>query len=110
MARATWSLLLSLQTDVEHDKFMPHCSSNPRDPLERQKVKVAHAQRAWGERERGRLNVGMGVQGAVHVYRRAARTGAAGRDGEVFGVRGAPPETMCALGERCAAERRLSAV
>jgi len=68
---------LSLQTDVEHDEFMSYRSGDPWDPLERQKVKVAYAQRVWGERERGRLDVGVGVQGAVYVNRRAARAGAA---------------------------------
>ena len=68
---------LSLQTDVEHDEFMSYRGSDPWDPLERQKVKVAHTQRVWGERERSRLDVGVGVQGAVYVNRRAARAGAA---------------------------------
>jgi len=89
---------------------MSYRGSDPRDPLERQKVKVAHAQRAWGEGERGRLDVGVGVQGAVYVNRRAARAGAARRNGEVFRVGRAPSETVRALGERRTAERRLAAV
>ena len=87
---------------------MSHRGRDPWDPLKRQKVKVAHAQRTWGERERGRLDVSVGVQGAVYVNRRAARTGGTRRDGEVFGVGRTPPETMRALGERGSAERRLA--
>ena len=106
-----WStIFFSLQTDVEHDEFMSYRGSDPRDPLERQKVKVAHAQRAWGEGERGRLDVGVGVQGAVHVNRRTARAGTARRNGKVFRIGRAPSETMRALGERCTAERRFTAV
>jgi hypothetical protein len=104
------SLFVSLQADVEYDKLVPYRGSNPRDALERHKVKVTHTQRARCERERGRFDVTMGVQGAVHVYRRAARTGVARRDGKVFRVGRAPPETMCTFGERCAAQRWLAAV
>jgi len=89
---------------------MSHRGRDPWDPLERQKVKVAYAQRTWGERERGRLDVSVSVQGAVHVNRRAARTGAARRDGEVFGIGRTPPKTMRALGKRGSAERRLAAM
>jgi hypothetical protein len=71
------NIFFSLQTYVEHDELMAYRGSDPRDPFERQKVKVAHAQRARGERERGRFGVGVGVQGAVYVNRRAARAGAA---------------------------------
>lgn len=35
--------VFSFQADVEYDKFVPYRGSNPRDPLERHKVKVAHA-------------------------------------------------------------------
>lgn len=93
----------SLQADVEYDKLMAYRGSDPRDPLERHEVKVAHTQRARCERESSRFDIAMGVQGAVHVYRRAARAGVARRDGKVLRVGRAPSETVCALGERCAA-------
>jgi len=82
---------------------VPNRGGNPRNPLERHKVKVAHAQWARRERERGRLDVGVDVQGTVYVYRRAARAGAARRNGEVFWVGGTPPETMGTFWERGAA-------
>ena len=104
------SLFISLQADVEYDKLVPNRGSDPRDPLERHEVKIAHTQRAWCKRERGRFDIAMGVQSAVHVYCRAARTGVARRDGEVFWVSWAPSETMCALGERCAAQRWFATV
>jgi hypothetical protein len=81
---------------------------NSRDPLERHKVKVAHAQGPRREGECGRLDVG--VHGAMHVDRRAPRPRIARRDGEIFGVSRTPSETMSALGERSPAERRLAAL
>ena len=101
---------VSLQADVKHDKLMPHSGSNPRDPLERQKVKIAHAQWARSERERCRLGVGVGVQRAVNMYRRTARAGAARGDGKVLRVGRAPSETVGALGERSSAQLRLATV
>ena len=105
---------------------MSNSGSDPRSPLERHKVKITHAERARRERERGRLDVRAGVQGAVHVDGRAtsaatataAATTAAGTsatavpsgNGEVFWVSGAPAETARALGERGAAQRRLAAL
>jgi hypothetical protein len=89
---------------------MSHRGSDPRDPLERQKVKVAHTQRTRGEREGGRLDVGVGMQGAMYVYRSTTRTGTARRDSEVFGIGRTPPETMRALGKRSPTERRFAAM
>ena len=36
-------IFISFQADVEYDEFVPYRGSNPGDPLERHKVKVAHA-------------------------------------------------------------------
>ncbi len=52
----------------------------------------------------------MGMHGAVHVDRRSARPRIARRDGEIFGVSRAPSETVRALWERRAAQRRLAAL
>ena len=101
-------VFVSLQSDVEYDKLVPYRSSNPRDSLERHKVKVTHAQRARCERECGRFDMAMGVQGTMHMYRRAACTGVACRDGKVFRISRTPSEAMCALGERCATQRWLT--
>ena len=89
---------------------MSYRCRNSRDSLEGHKVKVAHAQGPRRKGERRRLDVGVGVQGTVHVDRRAARTRTARRNGKIFGVSRAPPETVGALGERSPAERRLAAL
>ena len=89
---------------------MSYRCRNSRDSLERHKVKVAHAQGSRREGERGRLDVGMSVHGAVHVDSRTTHTRITRRDGKIFGVSRTPPETMCAFGERGPAERRFAAL
>jgi hypothetical protein len=83
---------------------------NSRDSLERHKVKIAHTQRPRCECEGSWLDVGMGVQGAVHMDRRTPHTRIARRNGKIFGVSRTPPETVGAFRERGTTERRLAAL
>lgn len=89
---------------------MSYRCRNSRDSLERHEVKVAYAQGPRRKGERGRLDMGMSVHGAVHMDSRTAHTRITRRDCKIFGVSRTPAETMCAFGERGPAKRWFAAL